>query len=214
MHNRNRLVEDQMDEAAVREQIVELLEQKGYVVRSTAAGSGVPRNSRLEVSKDGRSISCCVKMSDGGRIHFERQNDGTYKVLSDVEWVIHATPAPDGIAVSAFKADRVREAFDANYSVLLQRKRSHIPMWVNPAYEPGWRQTGSGFEVDALWREVISPKGPGGAAIPAPAPPGPKSDTSYPGSNSTNLVDELKAIAAARLGILPSSIEIDIRFKG
>ena len=52
-------------------------------------------------------------------------------------------------------AATVLGAFEANYESLVKHGMGHLPSWVNPQYEEGWRLAGSGFEKDALWAETV-----------------------------------------------------------
>ncbi|MBZ9815763.1 hypothetical protein [Mesorhizobium sp. CA7] len=88
-----------------------------------------------------------------------RDTDGTYKVLDEVDRVIHAHPLagdPSKVAISMFERATIRRAFDKNFKALTDHNMGHIPSWVNPEPEAGWRQTGSGFKDEALWRKTVA----------------------------------------------------------
>jgi hypothetical protein len=203
-----------MDEKIVREAVVRLLEEKGYRVTSTAAGQGVPKLSRLGLEMGGKKQTAVIKVSSGGRISFTRVASGSYRVLSDADLVIHAQPAPEDptqVRVMVFERNAVIEAFEENHKALVAHKMAHIPSWVNPEYEGGWRQSGSGFKHKALSTDLV-PIGPAlmtvsgaqpdtASATPLPAPPTPLKLT----------LKEAKAGLAANYGVGPDDIDIIIR---
>ena len=206
-----------MTDQEVRDAVVTLLEEKGYNVSSTASGQGVPKRSRLKLEKDGAELACVVKVSSGGRISFTRAADGTYRVLSDADWVIHAQPvltSPGHIRVMVFEREVVTQAFEENHKALVAHGMEHIPSWVNPEMEAGWRQSGSGFKDKALWTEII-------AATVAAATPLPISELSAPVVPSSSddvpegpgIMERIKLMLSEHLGVRPELIDIDVRVK-
>jgi hypothetical protein len=209
-----KLTHDEVRE--VRMAAVRLLEQKGYKVMSASAGSGVPKFSRIKIEKGPEKLICVIKVTSGGRIFFTRETDGSYKVLSDADRVIHARPDlsdPAKVHVSMFDRSTVLEAFEANHEAKVAHKREHLPSWVNPEPEPeaGWRLIGSGFQQDALWSEVVSTTSgePGEAAAVSPlfatAPTKPDPKLAF--------MENIKAMISDHMGVRPELIEIDVRIR-
>jgi hypothetical protein len=205
---------EKISDSQIRLAVVRLLEEKGYKVTDAASGSGVPKFSRIKIEKGAERLSCAVKTTGGGRISFTRKPDGTYKVLGDVDRVMHARLIQSDVVkvrISMFERPVVEKAFEDNHVALEKRGMGHIPLWVNPEHEDGWRMTGSGFQKDALWSETISitlpvasdptPKMPG-TAVPSPAP-----------SQEVGIMDRIKAMLSEHMGVRPELIEIDVRVK-
>jgi hypothetical protein len=147
-----------MDDKKVREAAVRLLEEKGYKVTDLSKGQGVPKLSRISIRKDGKESAALIKTSTSGRISFTREQDGHYRFLRDAEYVIHVHPIvndPTLVQVTMFDRQTVVEAFNANHKALVEHGMEHIPSWVNPEEEKGWRQTGSGFGTKALWSAAV-----------------------------------------------------------
>lgn len=206
-----------MTDQEMRETVVTLLEEKGYKVSSAASGQGVPKLSRLRLEKDGAELACVVKVSSGGRISFTRASNGTYRVLSDADWVIHAQPvlaSPGHLRVMAFDRATVVQAFEENHRALVDHQMEHIPSWVNPELEAGWRQSGSGFRDKALWTEVVTISGAAAASTPAPEP---GASAAPPPSGSTaealGIMERIKLMLSEHLGVRPELIDVDVRVK-
>lgn len=207
-----------MTDQDMRDAVVTLLEEKGYKVSSTASGQGVPKLSRLKLEKDGTELACVVKVSSGGRISFTRAPDGTYRVLSDADWVIHAQPvlaSPGHLRVMVFDRATVVRAFEENHKALVAHRMEHIPSWVNPEQEAGWRQSGSGFKDKALWTEVTTISGAAAASTPAPElgasaapPPSGGGAAEVPG-----IMERIKLMLSEHLGVRPELIDVDVRVK-
>lgn len=143
----------------IRHAVVTCLEAEGFAVTSQPGGQGARDLSRIRIVKGSEALICAIKTSTSGRISFVRDTDGSYKVLDQVDRVIHAHPMtndPSKIAISMFDRATVRKAFDQNYRALTDHSMGHIPSWVNPEPETGWRQAGSGFKNEALWRKTIT----------------------------------------------------------
>lgn len=202
---------DWVDDSEVRAAVVRLLEAKDYVVENTASGSGVPRLSRIRISKGGETLSCAVKVTTGGRISFTRAANGSFHVLSDVDRVIHANRSeedPTKLVVTMFDKDTVVAAFEANHAAKAAHGMEHIPSWVNPEFEEGWRLTGSGFQEKALWSETVSAsadkyEGEVNEAFPD------HRDT----SNDATFMETIKARLAERMGVSADKIEIEIKVR-
>lgn len=203
----NELISD----SAAREAVVKHLTDEGYEVINTASGSGVPAWSRLELSRKNETLRCAVKVTTGGRISFTREEDGTYPVLDEVDWVIHVhrLAEPNRLVVSAFDADTVRAAFEANHSSKLKHGKAHIPSWLSPAKESGWRFVGSGFEAQALWKQTISFDG---AFNPSDQKDGIEGENEHRREDK-GIIDQIKSLLASHMQISPDQIEIDIRVR-
>lgn len=220
-------MESTVKDEDLRMAAVRVLERRGYRVTSTASGQGVPKFSRLEIDDGKERLSCAVKTTkDSGRISFARNDDGTYKVLSDSDRVIHVRLIPDDASkarISMFDRATVVEAFEANHRELARRGLGHIPLWVNPERESQWRMTGSGFQKEALWSETVSVAPPmiGGPMPPGPLPAGPKPSAPAAAGAAATLVptqeagimDRIRAMLSEHLGVRPELIEIDVRVK-
>lgn len=197
----------------IRMAVVKLLEEKGYKVRNTASGSGVPKFSRVEIEKGAEKLACVIKTTTGGRISFTRAPDGTYFVLGDADRVIHAwrnADDPTKIRVSMFDKATVLKAFEANHKAKAERGMEHIPSWISPWPEEGWRFTGSGFKDEALWSEMISIGEVETVTTSAPIPSHPSSEDP---SSEIGIMDRIKAMLSEHLGVRPELIEIDVRVK-
>ncbi|MER8425926.1 hypothetical protein [Mesorhizobium sp. M1403] len=197
-----------MNEKMAREAAVRLLEEKGNRVTDISKGQGVPKFSRILMQKDTSTLSCVIKTSTGGRISFTRDTDGSYKVLRDAEYVIHVRPAvndPTMVRVTMFDRKTVVQAFDANHVALVEHKMEHMPSWVNPDEEKGWRLTGSGFGRNALWSETV--------------PLAPAAVDNTASATQANVADQplkltiaqAKQGLAENFGVAPDKIEIIVR---
>jgi hypothetical protein len=199
----------------LRNAAVNLLHSMGYKVSSQAKGQGVPKYSRIDISKNGKVESCCIKVSNGGRISFTRNPDGSYKVLSDVNFVIHVTPLAGDHAkarVSLFRSSTVLEAFETNFEELKLRKMDHLPIWVNPDAEPAWRVTGSGFIGEAIWSEVVGLNNESKASLETLSP---NSDALKETTNDDqkSVMERVKAILAEHMKVKPEFIDIEVRVR-
>ncbi|MGO4705856.1 hypothetical protein AB4072_08780 [Microvirga sp. 2MCAF38] len=196
----------------IRLAVVRLLEEKGYTVTNTASGSGVPRYSRVIVEKGREKLACAIKTTTGGRISFTRAPDGSYFVLSDADRVIHACRSqdePSKVRISMFDKSTVLDAFEANHKAKVERGREHIPSWVNPEYEDGWRLTGSGFQEKALWSETVEVSGSKAANSATSTSSAALAEPSH----EPGIMERVKAMLAEHMGVQPELIEIDVRVK-
>jgi len=194
-----------MDDKKVREAAVRLLEGKGYNVVDLSRGQGVPKLSRIAIRKDGRESAALIKTSTSGRISFTREQDGHYRFLRDAEYVIHVRPVlndPTLVQVTMFDRQTVVEAFNANHKALVDHGMEHIPSWVNPEEEKGWRQSGSGFGKKALWSEAVS--------LVSPATPS-AIHAGVGGQRFKLTIAQAKEGLAENFGVTPDEIEIIIR---
>ena len=204
-------MEQSLSVASVRAAVAHLLEKKGYTVKDISTGSGVPRLSRLEIKKEGKTEICAVKVTtqNQGRISFTRNPNGTYKVLSDSDRVIYACPvAGDGIdkvAVSMFEGEVIKQAFDANYEVRRGTDQEKLPMWLSPEMEGGARFIGSGFKDKAIWSDVVP------LFIHA------DSSTLPTISNKdvavVGIMERIKGMLSEHMGVHPDQLEVDVRVK-
>jgi hypothetical protein len=198
----------------IRLAVVRLLEQKSYKVTSTAAGSGIPKYSRIEIDDGTTTLSCAIKVTRGGRISFMRDEDGSYAVLRNSDRIIHAKLILDGepkVRVSMFERATVIKAFDENHSELAKQGMGHIPLWVNPDYEPSRRMTGSGFQKDSLWSEVV-PIHSLAAEESLPSITASAATTAV-STREQGILERIKSMLSEHMGVRPELIEIDIRVK-
>lgn len=203
-----------MNDADVRKEVVEALLRDGYSVEVLSGGRGSPRYSRFAATKDGVRRVCYTKVTQGGRIHVPREPDGTYPALEGVDWILHAKHDDTGIDVTVFDVETLRERFDMNQRSLEGRGMGHIPSWINPDYEPGWRLVGSGFKDKALWTlripfqieqkdlPLLSGGKPSQLSMPKGIP------------SQVGLLDQVKGLIAQHMGVPVEKIELDIRVKG
>lgn len=193
-------MEDGLEDHDVRMAAVQSLEAKGYKVKNAASGSGVPAYSRVSIEKDGKLGSCAIKVTTSGRIRFARAEDGTYDVLRDSDYVIHALRDRERgrIVLSMFDARTIADAFEENHAELVRRGKTNLPQWLNPRFESGFRFVGSGYGDKALWSETV--EGDGGEAPPE--------EREEPG-----IMDQIKRMLAEHLKVDPSKIEVDVRVK-
>ena len=113
------------NDSELRKAGVRALEKKGYAVTSIAKGQGVPSFSRVKIEKEGKKETCAIKTSAGGRISFTRNSDGSYKVLSEVDYVLHVKPdaqEPSKAHMTLFDRATVVAAFDVNFKALAAQK--------------------------------------------------------------------------------------------
>jgi hypothetical protein len=195
-------VETKMRDAAAR-----LLRSKGYSVTDTSQGSGVPKNSRLELRKGGEKLVCSVKTSTGGRISFVKNDHGEFKVLKDVGLVLHCQPITkqgvESMRVSLFEQKTVLKAFEENVTAMVAEGNEHLPVWLNPEPEEGTRFTGSGFGTEAIWRETV----------PISLFEKYKEEQSEQEVETTDVLGDIKSMISERLGVRLDRLEIDIRIK-
>lgn len=190
-----------MDEVKMRRAVVRSLERRGYTVTDISSGSGVPKWSRVRLEKDGKTLTGAIKLTTSGRILFTRSPDGTYAVLRESDVVLHAQPLPDDptqARVSVFDQATIQAAFDANYVAKVENDMTHIPSWLNPEFEPGWRFTGSGFKDKALWGEVI-PVDPGATVTPTAAEKEP-------------FMDRVKKMVAQHYNVRLEQVKVSVEF--
>lgn len=202
---------DLIEDSEVRAAVVRLLEAKGYGVENTASGSGVPRFSRIKIAKGSETLSCAVKVTTGGRISFTRAANGSYHVLSDVDCVIHAhrpEEEPTKVVVTMFDKNTVVAAFEANHAAKAAHGMEHIPSWVNPDFEDGWRFTGSGFRDKALWCESVSAS----ADKQEGEAKGTPSEDRAP-DNDASFMEMIKRRLAERMGVSADKIEIEVKVR-
>ncbi len=79
----------------------------------------------------------------------------------------------------------------------------HIPSWLSPEFEEGWRFTGSGFAERAEWTIRIGVGSDDGESAE------PLND----GSKGSGVMNRVKAMLSEHLGVPPEFIEIDVRVK-
>jgi len=183
-----------------REAAVAVLESKGYIVTDISSGSGVPKNSRLQLELGGKIERAVVKFANKegtGRISFPRDGLGGFKVLSEVDLVIYVRPKTNtACEVIMFKGETIQRAFLETQRLLEGEGNENYEIWLSPDKENGTRFHGSGYRNSALWSLVhdnaVRPKS----------------------SSQTNLLDELKGIAAARLSLDPDKITIEVKITG
>jgi len=192
-------------EEKLRTAVVRLLNIKGYSVEDISKGSGVPKLSRLEVMKGEEKLTCVVKTTTSGRISFTREDDGTYKVLKDVDGVIHAHPkSTTEVNVTFFDRTTVQKAFEKNWNALQEDGKEHLPIWVNPEWEEGRRLTGSGFMDEAVWTETLSLSQEDESEYPSTTPDG---------TAGGGIMDHIKKMLSEHMGVRPDQLEIDVRVR-
>lgn len=203
----------------LRAAVIRLLKEKGFTVRDVSSGSGVPKFSRLEIADGRGKLTCAVKVTTTtqGRISFTRSSDGTYKVLSDSERVIYARPADAGdeakVFIAMFDAVTVKQAFDANFAARKGTDQEDLPMWLSPELEKGQRFIGSGFQKKALWSEVRLLSGQIGESAAGEQPTTLPSPTAGEGDTAIGIMDRIKAMLSAHMGVRPDQLEVDVRVK-
>lgn len=199
-----------MDQLLARQAGVRVLESRGYHVTDVAQGQGVPRWSRLLLKRDDipGGKMCVVKYSTSGRISFAKDDKSQFSVLPEMDFVLHVRPVFDGsgdVRVTLFDSKVVAAAFDENVASLKKRDMGHIPSWVNPDFENGWRLVGSGFQSQALWSETIAINE--GVSVSPASTPAPALDTDLSGIS----ISEAKRRLAITFDVPVDAIEITIR---
>lgn len=201
------------NESKMREATVRLLETKGFRVRDISSGSGVPKLSRLELTDDQGTFSCVVKTTTGGRISFTREENGAFKVLDDVDHVVHVQPLSGDttkVRVTMFERDVVRRAFERCWKALENDGNDHLPIWLSPEHEKGLRFVGSGFGTEALWSEIVPISMFESTVAVAPETP-PSLEIQKDGDNM--MIERIKTTLAKSMGVRPDQIEIEVRVR-
>jgi hypothetical protein len=143
----------------VRMAAVEALRARGYIVTDISAGQGVERFSRLGVEGQGERFTCLIKTATGpGRISFPRAKDGQFVPLANYDKVLHGWLIPGSggkVKLSLFDRSVILDAFNKNQAQMDAKGMGHLPCWISPSLEVGWRFDGSGYEKDAVWAEVV-----------------------------------------------------------
>lgn len=196
--------------ASFREGVAHFLKKEGYAVRDISSGSGVPKLSRLEIEKEGKKVTCAVKVTryHQGRISFTRNPDGTYKVLSDSDCVIYACPAANDdvqAIISMFDGVTVKQAFDANFEARKGTDQEKLPMWLSPKLETGQRFIGSGFQDKALWSKVAPLLDQTSNSTPPTASEG--------DAAAVGIMERVKIMLSEHMGVRPDQLEVDVRVK-
>jgi len=196
-----------MNDREARLVAVRLLEAKGNKVRDVSSGQGRPKLSMVEIEQASSKRACSIKVANkalNGRIHYPRIGSGRYSVLSDVDLVLHVRPMVDGsVRVTMFDKKSVLAAFEKSYKAIEKVGKEHLPIWVSPEPESGWRQAGSGFGDEALWSETVA----NGAPKAAPAP---VCAEQQPHIRPLTIA-EAKLAVAAKYETSPENVEIIVR---
>lgn len=151
-----------MNTSEIRKGARRALEERGYRVSDIGSGSGVPRNTRLRIEKAGKTQDCVVRVGakGTGRIRFDRKNDGSYKVLSDMDLVIFADSAPElgesTVKVLAFSRDTILDAFEKTRLALESESKENYKIWLSPYKENQPRFLGSGYASERLWSHTVN----------------------------------------------------------
>ena len=186
-----------MNKKEARTAVVKVLESKGYNVQDESKGSGIPKNSRLKLERDGKTQRAVVKFAnmDGpGRISFPRDGSGGFKVIPDFDLVIYVRPdTTTTCEVLAFDRSTIQNAFLETNRLLQAEGNDSYEIWLSPDKEQGTRFHGSGYRSAAIWSDHYDE-----GAEPE--------DSGQP-----NLIEELKAIASSRLSISPDKISIEVK---
>lgn len=181
---------------------VRALEGRGYRVRDVSSGQGRPKLSIIEIERAGSKKVCSIKVANkavNGRIHYPRGTDGSYGVLSEVDLVMHVRLMSDNTArVTMFEKATVLAALEKGYEALAAAGKEHLPIWVSPEPETGWRQAGSGFGGSALWAENVAHATPTAALV--------STECVRPLS-----IAEAKLAVAAKYDVSPDKVEIIVR---
>ena len=201
-------------ETEMRVQLARWLEQN-YNVKDVSRGSGVPKLSRLEVSKGGTTLRYAVKISTNtGRISFSRNDNGEWKLLSEVDRIIYGFVSPENrtqLQIKVFHQSTVLDAFENTYQKLKEQGNGHIPIWLSPEKEDGLRFYGSGFGQDAHTEAVLeldlseiseeqSEQTEGQAKQGAEATKG-------------GIMNRIKSQLADHMGVDPNRIEVEVRIR-
>ncbi|MEP2030782.1 MAG: hypothetical protein ABJI96_18970 [Paracoccaceae bacterium] len=194
-------IEQKMRRAAVWQ-----LSEKGFTVDDVSSGSGVPKLSRLELSKSGSVQNCITKFTTSGRIHFVREGE-TFKVLHDFDLVLHIYASSydsECVKVSLFTRATVEKAFNAAYEALVGVGQANIPIWLSPEFEDGLRFTGSGFTDEALWSEVVNISNAqlDHLAVGDESP-----------ESGAGIMEQIKSLLSKHMGVHSDQLEIDVRIK-
>lgn len=167
----------------------------------------MPKSSRIVMTHEtSPELSCLIKVTSTGRISF------TYDVannrwfhLSDTDHMLYAHIREDGLLrLQMFKRSVIETAFSKLHVALESRGKAHIPHWLSPIREEGYRFEGSGFGADADW--TIESDLDGGPNIDAATP-------TFSPKNRSAAVQEAKEIIAAALGLSVSDIELTISIR-
>ncbi|MFG6083400.1 hypothetical protein ACEUZ9_004660 [Paracoccus litorisediminis] len=196
-------------ENEIRLAAVRILKAKGYVIEDESSGSGVPKLSRLRLRLDGDQVGemCAVKVTTSGRIHFVHDGAGSFKVLDDMDLILHACPVSGDtskVRLSMFAQKTINDAFGKTFARLDSLGKGNLPIWLNPDREDGDRFVGSGFIGEALWSETVSIADEDDEA-------GKRSQASQ--SSDGSIMDVIKEMLSKHMGVSPDKIDIDVRVR-
>ncbi|UOA33001.1 hypothetical protein DSM110093_02811 [Sulfitobacter sp. DSM 110093] len=195
-------------EKLARQAAIRLMQDKGYKVRDVSSGTGVPKNSRLEITDNDGTHSCIMKYTSSGRIHFVREGAG-FKVLGDTDFVliVHApSEVAKHVVVQLFHSDTVEKAFNAAAMALDEEQQGHVPIWLSPELEEGVRFSGSGFKDRAIWVEQVS-------LIHSPETVEVNESAVTVVEAETGIMERVKSMLATHMGVEADQLEVDVRIK-
>ncbi len=140
-----------------------LLRKRGYEVR-TRTSRGVLPGSRLCATKNGKEYDFAVKASTERNVSFSRLDNGDWRALSAMDYVIAVVPTADDVKeveVLAFSARTLIEKFDRAWIALKAAGRSlgpQMPIFI-PLDEPSKKSLGhdvGNLKDIALWSEELT----------------------------------------------------------
>ena len=198
-----------MKDVHIRSAIVEWAKQFYDVkVDDISSGSGVPKQSRLRID----NLRYAVKISrETGRISFTREEDGTWKLLSEVKRVLYARvrpETPNKAEILVFDAEKLLARFEETYQELAKAGQAHLPVWLSPEKEDGLRFFGSGYASEAITNTEILLENT------TPAVQMEQSTKLISPTNESDPVDpieEAKRLLAKRFGVSSQRIDIEVR---
>jgi len=152
-----------MKKSAGRAVAPALLRKRGYEVRPRSS-RGVMAGSRLCGTKNGKEYDFAVKASTERNLSFSRLENGDWRTLSAMDYVIAVVPTDDGVKESevlAFSARMLIEKFDQAWIALKAAGRSlgpQMPIFI-PLDEPSKKSLGhdiGNLKDIALWSEELT----------------------------------------------------------
>mgnify|MGYP003631682317 FL=1 len=195
-------------EKLARQAAIQIMQKKGFEVGDVSSGTGVPKNSRLEVTDSEGTYYCIMKYTSSGRIHFVRDGAG-FKVLDDSDFIliVHA-PSEEAklVKIQLFRRNTIERAFNTAASALDEEKQGHVPIWLSPELEEGVRFTGSGFKDQAIWTEEV-PLNFSSKMVESEEPALTKVEADI------GIMERVKNMIAIHVGVEPNQIEVDVKIK-
>lgn len=152
-----------MKKSAARAVVPALLKARGYEVRARSSQGALP-GSRLCATKNGKEYDIAVKASADRNVSFSRLENGDWRGLSSMDYVVAVVPTDDGIKeveALAFSARMLVKKFDQAWLALKKTGRSlghQMPIFVSldEEVEKNLGHDVTNLRAIALWSEELT----------------------------------------------------------